>query len=379
VTDRRVRVGVNLLWLVPGVVGGSEEYATRVLGALADPASDDIELVLFTLRPFADAHPTLAARCTTVTAPIDGSNKALRVAFESTWLPREMRRRRIDVVHHLGGRMPLVSRSPSVVTIHDLQPLDHPQNFSAVKRRFLARALPRTARRADVVVTPSEFVRRGVVARLGVADAQAMVVAAPVPAPAAAAVADVAPALAGGASYFLYPAITYAHKNHATLIDAFARVVVDRPGVRLLLTGGPGPCEADVRAQIHRLGLDDAVVRTGRLPHAELDRLLQHAVALVFPSRYEGFGLPVVEAMVSGCPVIASDATALPEVLGDAGALVAPDDVDGWRKAMEQQLDADRDLAGARGRARAARYDATSCVDAQRRAYERAVSRARVG
>jgi glycosyltransferase involved in cell wall biosynthesis len=382
VSDSRVRVGVNLLWLVPGVVGGSEQYATRLLGALADAAPDDIELVVFALRPFAAAHAALASRFTVVTAPIDGRNKPLRVVFENTWLPREARRRHIQVMHHIGGRVPFASFTPSVVTIHDLQPIDHPENFSVVKRLFLGRGLPRAARHARVVTAPSDFVRRGIVARFGIDDGRTSVVSAPVP------VRDAGlpgssprprPAMAGTQPFFLYPAITYAHKNHRTLLDAFARLLVHHPEVRLLLTGGAGPCEHEVRAHIDRLGIGASVLRTGRLPHGDLEALLDHAVALVFPSRYEGFGLPVAEAMAAGCPVIAADATALPEVLGDAGRLVDPDDVEGWHKAMDEQLDADRQAAGERGRTRVEAFGAAVSVAAVLRAYRLAASGTRVG
>jgi alpha-1,3-rhamnosyl/mannosyltransferase len=258
-----------------------------------------------------------------------------------------------------------------VVTIHDLQPLDHPENFSAVKRAFLGRALPRTARRARFVTTPSEFVRRGVIAQLGVDDARAFVVSAPIT------VADrplelPRPPFVGDRPFFLYPAITYVHKNHAVLVDAFARVVAERSDALLVLTGGEGPCEADLRAQIERLGLTTSVLRPGRVPASELDALVAHATALVFPSRYEGFGLPVAEAMAAGCPVIAADATALPEVVDDAGVLVAPDDVDAWHRAMRRQLDADRSSVGERGRAAVARYSATRAADTLIDLYRRA-------
>jgi alpha-1,3-rhamnosyl/mannosyltransferase len=156
--------------------------------------------------------------------------------------------------------------------------------------------------------------------------------------------------------FFLYPAIPYEHKNHAVLVDAFARLHDERPDVQLVLTGREGPCEDALRAQIARLGLGRAVVRTGRVSRADLDWLVRHAVALVFPSRYEGFGLPVVEAMAAGCPVVAADATALPEVVDGAGLLVAPDDVDGWCRAMAELLDGDRAAMTAKSAARAQRY-----------------------
>jgi alpha-1,3-rhamnosyl/mannosyltransferase len=358
VTAASLRVGVNLLWLVPGVVGGSEEYATRCIDALLRDAPD-VALVLFARRSFTTAHPDLASRCEVVSPPFDRGGRIVRVLAESTWLPIATRRRRVDVMHHLGGRVPLVSTTPSLVTIHDLQPLDHPENFSGVKRRFLARALPRSARRARAVVTPSEFVRAGVIARFGVDDAKVTAIAAPLPTDIAPTPSATEPHIAErltGVPFFLYPAITYAHKNHAVLVDAFARLHADRPDVRLVLTGRAGPCESALRAQIARLRLDDAVVRTGRVPQEELRWLLHHAVALAFPSRYEGFGLPVVEAMAAGCPVIVADATALPEVVDGAGVLVGADDVEGWRAALAAQLDADRDAASARSRARAACY-----------------------
>jgi glycosyltransferase involved in cell wall biosynthesis len=376
VTSARPRAGVNLLWLVPGVVGGSEEYATRLLRAVADAAPPDIEIVLFALPSFAVAHPGVAERFRTVVAPVHGRNKPLRVAAESTWLPWQLRRHRIDLVHHVGGRLPMVSPTPSVVTIHDLQPLDLPENFSPVKRRFLARALPRTMRRARLVLTPSADVRRRVIERFALDESRAVVVSAPIVPSAPPATDGAPPSLTHGDRYFLYPAITYAHKNHAVLVDAFAKVAAQHPDVRLVLTGGAGPCEPEVLAQIHRLDLTGRVTRTGRLPHDELDALVRHATALVFPSLYEGFGLPVVEAMAAGCPVIAADATALPEVLAGAGRLVAPDDIDGWSAAMEDELSADRAAEGERERAALDRYAPARSVDALLGAYRNALARA---
>jgi glycosyltransferase involved in cell wall biosynthesis len=358
----RARVGINLLWLVPGVVGGSEEYATRLIGAMAQEEPDDLELVLFALAPFVEAHPELTRRCETVTLPISGRSKVARVVAESTWLALQVRRRRIALVHHLGGRMPAVSSGPSLVTVHDLQPLEHPENFSPVKRMFLRRALPRSVARAGVVVAPSDHVRRSIVARFGLPDERTAVVSAPVARHEATTTDpgelpdELSGVLRSGAPLFVYPAITYRHKNHAVLIEAFASLVREHPGAKLVLTGGAGEAEAEVRDLIAARGLGDAVLRPGRVERPVLDALLAGATALVFPSRFEGFGLPVLEAMAVGCPVIVSDATALPEVVGGAGALVAPDDVEGWRRAMASAVVAPRGEVVAAGKARAAAY-----------------------
>lgn len=117
--------------------------------------------------------------------------------------------------------------------------------------------------------------------------------------------------------------------------------------------------EEEVRRAATGNGLDGHVFRLGRIPSGDLDTLYRTAVALTFPSRFEGFGIPVLEAMSRGCPVVAADATALPEVVGQAGLLVAPDDVQGWTLAMNQLLEDEglgRRLAEL-GRARAREFD----------------------
>jgi alpha-1,3-rhamnosyl/mannosyltransferase len=222
------------------------------------------------------------------------------------------------------------------------------------------------------VTTPSAYVRGRVIELLGTEPDRVLVVGAPLfpnaPRPDEQAPGEI------GRPFFIYPAITRPHKNHVTLLRAFARVASAHPEAVLVLTGAPGPAEGAIGAEIRRLGLGGRVLRLGRIPQDRLDRLLREAVALVYPSRFEGFGLPLVEAMALGCPVIASDATALPEVLGEAGSLVDPDDVEGWAGAMRSFLEdpGARGAAIAAGRARAAGLTpaetAARLVDVYRRA-----------
>ncbi len=140
------RIGVNLLWLVPGVVGGSEEATTTLLRAIRALDPPDLDMELFVLAPFARAHPDVTGGLATRTLGFSGQPRALRVLAESTWLAA--RTRGLDLVHHAGGTVPTVRTAPALLTIHDLQPLVRHATHGQVKRMYLRWALPRSVRAA---------------------------------------------------------------------------------------------------------------------------------------------------------------------------------------------------------------------------------------
>ena len=380
-----LRVGVNLLWLVPGVVGGTEGYATGLLERLVE--RDDVDVVAYALPDFVTAYPALASAAQTVVPPMPAGRHVIRrVLVENAWLPRQLGAQRMALVHHLGGIVPPGCRTPSVVTLHDLQYLSYPEYFSAAKRRYLAMTQSSSLRRARVVMAVSEFTRAQAIDAFNL-DADKVTVVPPVIRP----LPDVPEErraavlhnLGVQGEFVLYPAATYPHKNHAVLVNAFAEVVKHRD-VSLVLTGAVGAgawgsahsTRAEVSDLVARLGLDRHVRMPGYVTAEQLGVLYHAASMLAFPSRFEGFGIPVVEAMSAGCPVIVADATALPALVGDAGLVVSPDDVGAWADAISGLLDnaeARARLSDA-GRARAAILAAVDPVARVVDAYQRAVS-----
>jgi glycosyltransferase involved in cell wall biosynthesis len=366
-----LRVGCNLLWLVPGAVGGSETATVHLLRTLASDPPSDVELTLYGLDAFGHAYPELAKAFPTRLVPLTGRLKPLRVAAENTWLPREVRGK-VDIMHHMGGVVPLAPGGPSLVTLHDLQPFDLPDNFGPAKRAYLQRSIPRTVRHARLVLTASEFVRRGVVERFGVPDDHVRVTPWGVGPPSSeVSLAEVQARYGLPRRWFVYPAFTWWHKDHALAVRAFATLAAREHDVVLVLTGGEGPAEQSVMELVDSLGLRGRVRRTGLIPRRDVLAIVRGATALLYPSRYEGFGLPVAEAMSLGTPVLAADATSLPEVVGDAGWLLPPGQVDDWSEAMIRMLaDGDeRRRLGEAGRARAARYTWAANADATVASY----------
>ena len=243
------RIGVNLLWLVPGVVGGSEEYTTRLLAGLSARSHRDLEFVLFTLEPFREAHPDLADAFETVVCPLLGRVKSARVGAENSWLYHQAQVNQIDLMHHAGGIMPAARSVPGVLTIHDLQPLIIPKRFTPVKREFSRRTIPPSARWARVVFTPSEHTRESVIDRLGVeADNIVVVPSAVAPRQERQGMrepSEVCLSYGIDGPFFLYPAITYEHKNHRFLLEAFAELHQTHPEAQLcLLYTSPSPRDA---------------------------------------------------------------------------------------------------------------------------------------
>ena len=363
-----MRVAVNLTWLTPGRVGGSEEYLTRQLLGV-DPTAHAVEI--FAEPSFGVAHPDLAERFELRPMPVAG-HRTTRIVLEHTWLAA--RARDADVVHHGGGTIPLGGGRPAVLTVHDLQYLRHPEYFSAIRRRYLAAMVPRSVRLATVVTVPSVFVRDHLCEALGVSAERVVVVPHGVPEVAVPDADRVAAVLArhdvGGRPYVVFPAITHRHKGHAVLVEMLDSLDDE---TALVLIGGAGAAESALTSLIRSSRHRDRVIRPGRVSHADRDALVAGAEALVFPSEFEGFGAPVIEAMALETPVVCSTAEALVEVVGDAGVIVDEPTGAAWAAAVREAR-RNRDELVARGRRRRECYTIEASGAAISEAYRMAAS-----
>jgi len=245
-----------------------------------------------------------------------------------------------DLYHFPNFVIPPLKKGKAVVAVHDLSFSRFPEYTEARNLRRLQKRFLHTLERADAVIAISEFTKRELIELYGVAPGRVTVIRLGVSSPGRAVFTKPIPP-----RYFLFVGTVEPRKNLGTLLDAW-RIVKSRTpdwAFKLLIAGGHGwNCEpADVQAR--RRGVEADVVALDYVTHEDLPALYRTAEALVFPSLYEGFGLPLLEAMACGTPVVASTAPALPEVVGDAGLMCDPHDAEDIARAM-MRINDDRQL-----------------------------------
>lgn len=295
------------------------------------------------------------------TTPLPTAHPAARIAWEQALAPLELARRGVDVVHGPGWAVPLASRTPSVVTLHDLSFYLFPHLFGQFNRLYLGLIARLSCRRAAAVIAVSEATARDAERLLGVPRARLRVVHNGVAARFRPLPPDEVAAfrLARGLPdrFILHLGTLEPRKNLATLIRAFARLRRERSVPhKLVLAGGRGWLYDELFRLVDSLGLRDEVLFTGFISGDEKPRWYNAAAVFSYPSLYEGFGLPPLEAMACGIPVVASDTSSLPEVVGDAGIMVPPRDEAALANALWVALSDEGRHAEmvARGRERAA-------------------------
>ncbi|MHB8909196.1 MAG: glycosyltransferase family 4 protein [Syntrophales bacterium] len=332
-----MNIGINLLYLLPGVVGGTETYAAGLLHGLAEIDQRN-EYVVFVNRESENWPLPQAGNFTRVVCPVRANGRVSRYFFEQVRLPRLLARCHIDVVHSLGYVGPLVAPCPSVVTIHDLNYITLRNIMPGVRRTALRYFSMQSARRADQVITISGF-SKGEICRTIKLDPGKITVTH------LGAMKDCAShspknwtELAG--RYRIREPYVAAfggrtlNKNIPHLIRAFALVKDAFPHSLVLI--GHIPSNVDLTAEAEEVR--DRVTMTGYIPEEDIRPLLRHADLFVLPSLYEGFGLPLLEAQQAAVAAACSTAGPLPEVGGDGAIYFDPTSVEQMADVMRRCL-----------------------------------------
>lgn len=367
-----IAINAHLLSLADSYRGaGIHRYITALLEHLPQVSEQRFTAYLGDPRAGDVAWPGIDARL----APFPTASPPARMLWEQLFQPARLIRDKIDLLHGPAYALPLICPTRSVVTIHDLSFFLYPRAFNRGNRLYLRLMTRLSAQRADAVIAVSEHTRQDVIRLLGVPADHVYAVPngvgpmfRPLPQPEVKAfrAAHQLPE-----QFILCISTIEPRKNLATLIRAYALLGETTHG--LVIGGGRGWKYESVFALAEELGLQDRVRFPGFLRYSELSRWYNAADVFVFPSLYEGFGLPPLEAMACGTPVVTSNASSLPEVVGTAGLLVNPTDTEGLADAIHRVINS-AGLAASmatRGRARADRFSWRASADRTARVYER--------
>lgn len=337
-----MRIGLNLIFLVPGETGGMEVAARELIPALVKAAPAGVSFTAFINREAAAAKDgPWGEVLPAVTVPVNASRREQWVLGEQALLPRLAARERVDLVHSLASTAPALGRFCRVVTVHDLIYARFPETHAGIRDLGMRVLVPLAVRRSQRVIVDSRSTKRDLVELLHTRADRIDVV--PLGLGAVRRCEPAAPEQVrerlglGERRVALSLSAKRPHKNLGALIGALALIPSERRPL-LVLPGYPTDHEAQLREQARALNVQQDVRLVGWLATAEIEALWEIAEVFVYPSLYEGFGLPVLEAMARGVPVACSNASSLPEVAGEAALLFDPADERAIASAMERLL-----------------------------------------
>ena len=378
-----VHIGLNLIFLVPGETGGMEVAARELVPELVAAAPPGTRFTAFVNRETAESEPgPWAGLVPAVTVPVRARSRPQWVLGEQFHLPRLAARAGVDLVHSLASTAPLRGRFARVVTIHDLIYRRYPEAHAGLRTLGMRVLVPAAARRSHVVIAVSQSTRDDIVRDLGLPADRIEVVpmglgtsvrAEALPEPDLRRRFDL-----GDRPIALSVSAKRPHKNLEGLISALALMAPERRPIAVV-PGYPTWHEAELRARASRLGVDGDIRFLDWVDAGELEGLYAAAACFVFPSFYEGFGLPVLEAMARGVPVACSNRSSLPEVAADAALVFDPDSPQAIADAVETLLfdqPAAHRLREA-GLARVSAFTWSATARGTLAAYQQALERAR--
>ncbi len=340
-----MRIGINALFLIPGKVGGSEVYLRNLICHLAKIDRRN-EYILFTNRENYGTFQLSQPNFKEVLCPIKASFRPARALWEQFILPFQAKKYRIEVLHSPGYTAPLLAFCRSIVTIYDMNCFHCPEDFSKLTTFFLKLLVTLAARRSDKIITGSRNSKKDIVQILEISESKTSVVYGAASSHLSALIAIESKATRKPRQryginnrFILTVSVSHPHKNLHRLIKAYD-ILCKKHQVdcQLVIVGAKGRAQPALVSLVKKLSLGKRVIFTGWIPNEDLSFFYSQADLFVLPSLFEGFGIPILEAMAHGTAVVSSNSASLPEVAGRAALLVDPHNVEKIAEAMHRIL-----------------------------------------
>lgn len=331
-----MHIGLNILYLIPNKVGGTETYARELIAAMTKQLGSGDQLVIYASR---ETAPTFVSskKLKIVTLPIHARSRMMRLLAEQLLLPLHLIRDRISVIFSLGYSSPFIHTCPAIVTIHDLNWYYHPEDFGSIEKLAWQILTVLSAKTSNHIISISHATTDSLKSVLHTPDTKITTILHGAP--------ERKISKKGKRiieqPYLFTVLAGYPHKNLITLLKVFKEITKTNNELVLVVCGLSGRADSTSQKFIRDNGMENKVKILGYVDDDTLCTLYQNASIFVFPSAYEGFGIPVLEAMNYGVPVVSSNAFSLAEVVGKAGILVGPLDIKGYVKAINALLSVD--------------------------------------
>ena len=326
-----MRIGINALFLIPGKVGGSETYVRNLLKNLGAIDREN-EYVLFTNLENSGIFKIPPDNFREVLCPIRASFRPARVLWEQFVLPFQIKKYKIEILHSPGYTAPILTPCHSVVTIHDMNYFFYPEDFPKLTTFLLKLLVPLAARRSDKIIAVSENSKKDIAKILKIPESKICVIYEAGASGLSVPMSDenkprekLKERYGIDKRFILTVSASHPHKNLDRLIEAYEILCRSyQIDCQLVIVGIKGSAQSGLMNQVKELSLGKKVIFTGWVSNEDLSLLYSEAQLFVFPSLFEGFGIPVLEAMAQGTPVVSSNAAALPEVVAEAALLIDP-------------------------------------------------------
>lgn len=322
-----MRIGVNILFLIPNQVGGTETYTLGLLTAL-EKEDHKNQYYYFCSKENYATFESDSAKVKKIKCFLWAKIRPFRILWEQFILPIQAYFLRLDLIISTGYTCPLFSLCKSIVFIYDLNWYFHPEEFSLISRFFWKYLVSLSAKRADMIITSSNNSKKDIKRILKISENKIKVICGAVDLQKFKPIKDknklnkIKQKYNLGNKYILTVSASYKFKNLTVLIDSFKKINENFPDIKLIIVGLPGRGSTEILEKIKEYSLSDRVIIAGWVPDEDLPALYSGAELYVHPSLYEGFGFPILEAMACGCPVVASNAASLPELVGEAGITI---------------------------------------------------------